>query len=393
MSFQLSHYPLFMGALIILSTINCASKPETALPGIPVAKTAKQEIEIPIGKSWEVEWERILFLAKKEGKIVIYGTFDPSVRTMIVKTLKEKFGLDAEIVVGRGAEMARKLLSERNAGIYNADVYVGGGNTIFNEFLPANILDPLEPLIFLPDIMDTKNWFNGEILFLDKEKRALVMFGFPSNPMVINTNLVRKDEIKSYEGMVNPKWKGLIVMLDPTTAGFGLNLFRTLAFKFLGLDYWREMIKQDLVIVGDQRQLVEFVARGKMAIGLAPSSGIVRNFQEAGAPIKRIVPPASASQSGLNAGSGIVAYINRAPHHNASRLFMNWLLGREGQTLYSKATTYQSRRLDVPTDHVAPEDIRQPGIKYFAEDDIEWMKTQPEHLKIAKEFFAPLLSR
>jgi ABC-type glycerol-3-phosphate transport system substrate-binding protein len=42
--------------------------------------------------------------------------------------------------------------------------------------------------------------------------------------------------------------------------------------------------------------------------------------------------------------------VKNPPHPNAAKVFINWLLSKEGQELYGKAMTQGSRRLDVNTE-------------------------------------------
>jgi ABC-type Fe3+ transport system substrate-binding protein len=65
-----------------------------------------------------------------------------------------------------------------------------------------------------------------------------------------------------------------------------------------------------------------------------------------------------------------VAPANRAPHPNAAKLYINWVLGQEAGTLFSRATGSPSLRLDVPTDHVESWLIPQPGWPITNTDDV-----------------------
>jgi len=61
-------------------------------------------------------------------------------------------------------------------------------------------------------------------------------------------------------------------------------------------------------------------------------------------------------------GTGTVALFNRAPHPNAAKVLVNWLLTQEGQVAVSKQTGYNSRRTDVPP--VSPSTVVEPGKTY-----------------------------
>ena len=79
--------------------------------------------------------------------------------------------------------------------------------------------------------------------------------------------------------------------------------------------------------------------------------------------------------------------VKKAPHPNAAKVFINWILSKEGQIFYSRALGVQSARLDVPTDFQDPLSVRQPGIKYFNASTEEVLLSEPEHRKIIIEIF------
>ncbi len=71
----------------------------------------------------------------------------------------------------------------------------------------------------------------------------------------------------------------------------------------------------------------------------------------------------------------VLALVNRAPHPNAARVYINWLLSKEGQTYFSKSQGYPSRRVDVPTEGLNPAYISVEG--YWAnltEDTVKFKR-------------------
>jgi ABC-type Fe3+ transport system substrate-binding protein len=57
-------------------------------------------------------------------------------------------------------------------------------------------------------------------------------------------------------------------------------------------------------------------------------------------------------------GSGGLSLVKNPPHPNAARVFLNWLLGKEGQEVFGQAMTQGTRRLDVETQW-----LRQHGVR------------------------------
>lgn len=373
-------------AVLYIAAISCSSKSpnqtapssEKLVPAVPAQTKA----------DWQSEWERITTGARKEGKLVLYTSGAGQLRAALTKILQDKFGIELEFSSGRGSEIVNKLLAERKAGIFYADVFVGGTTTFIDQLQPANIMERLEPQLLLPEVLDPKAWWNGQLPFVDKDKQLLALLAKPFLPFIVNGNLVKEEELRSYRDVLNPKWKGSIIMDDPTVAGSGLGTFAVLSYVLLNMDFYRQLARMDPVVTRDKRQLVEWVARGKSAIGFCPQEETLTEFKKAGAPLREVMP---VEGTYISSGGGNIAILLKAPHPNAARVFANWLLTKEGGTVYSQTTGNQSARSDVPTNHLQPATLRQPGTKYFNYIDEEFLKQKSEQVKAAIEIFSPLL--
>ena len=104
-----------------------------------------------------------------------------------------------------------------------------------------------------------------------------------------------------------------------------------------GEPFLRKLLQQDLFISRDQRQLGDALAKGKVAIALGVSFYTLEGFIVANLPVKELPTPKEGLPS--SNGSGVIGVVKNAPHPNAARLFVNWLLSKEGQELYVKAIT------------------------------------------------------
>lgn len=105
-------------------------------------------------EAWEVEWEKTLLEARREGKLTVYTSTGPGVRQGTSEAFKSKTGLEIEFIAGRGPAIIPKLFTERRAGLYLADLYIGGTTPIVNMLKPAEVLAPLKPYLFLPEVID-----------------------------------------------------------------------------------------------------------------------------------------------------------------------------------------------------------------------------------------------
>jgi ABC-type Fe3+ transport system substrate-binding protein len=72
------------------------------------------------------------------------------------------------------------------------------------------------------------------------------------------------------------------------------------------------------------------------------------------------------------------AWLDRSPHPNASKVFLNWLLSRDGQSaLQRDGGVADSLRLDIPKNDVRPMARRKEGAKYIVTWKEEWIDAEP----------------
>jgi ABC-type Fe3+ transport system substrate-binding protein len=122
-------------------------------------------------------------------------------------------------------------------------------------------------------------------------------------------------------------------------------------WKHKGEDYLKRLVTQDLQLSRDQRVMAESLAREKLAVTIGVSHYSYRSFVSAGLPVSPL--PIFKEGTYGTAGSGILAIIKNRPHPNATKVFVNWLLGKEGQEVWTKSMSQPTRRRDVDTEWTA----------------------------------------
>lgn len=371
-------------ALLVFAIIFLAC---SSVPAAPKIESAPAQGQKPVVSLEVSPWEKMLQAAKKEDTVSVVSGVGGQVRPLISDGFLKRHGIRVDFITGRGEELTQKIFTERRAGLYLEDVALFGATTTVNILKPANIMDPVEPVIMLPEVLDKKAWLGGDLQFVDKEHLFLA-YSFSVNvPIFINEDLVKKEEVTSYKDLLNPKWKGKIVMNDPTVTGSGNNWFGVVGLRIMGWDYMRELVKQEPVLARDQRLQVEWLVKGKYPVSITAKTDIVDEFRKAGANIIGILP---VEGNYTTVGGGTVGLIKNAPHPNAARIFINWLLTNEGQTLYARGYGSPSRRLDVPNEG-DPLKIPKPGIKLFNSEEEELILARPAQMKLAAEIFGPLI--
>lgn len=352
-------------ALTFLTLLNCAPKPA------PVVTEAKKAVEPAASPSeetgWEAEWEKILKGAKKERTVVVYGPAISEMRKAFIEEFQKDYpGIILEYTGMTGPQASAKIKAERRAGIYNQDIYIGGTTTVLLELRLFVI--PIKPFLILPDVKDPKVWLEGRLDFSDEAEEINLTFAIKATPEVIyNFDLVQPSEISSWWDLTKTKWKGKVIMRDPRTAGGGQAVASFWYFEpKLGLDYIKAFAANSPVFTRELRFHAESVARGKYNIGIAVDTTSVYEFKNLGMPIRYTEILKEGTY--ITASNGTVAVMDKAPHPDAASVFLNWLLGKKGQTVYTISSSLASRRVDVPTDHLIEEHRPpKPGVSYSAE--------------------------
>lgn len=375
---------LLFGIVWVLVMVSC--KPAEAPGPTPQpASTTPYVAKV----STESDWEKLVTEAKKEGSVVIYAGPIGAARGALMEAFREKYGIALDIASGRGEEMITKMDNERRAGIYYIDMSIHGMTTFFNLIKPKGYTVPIKPFLVLPEVLDTSKYRGGKLPMADEDGHLAVLVMASTPHMAINTEMVKPGEITTHTDLLNPKWKGKIASNDPSMTGASTEWF-TFVVKVLmgtekGIDFMKQLLKQELVITRDQRLLSEWVARGKYAIAIAPDKATTGEFMKAGAPIsfgdmKDPRPTSSAS--------GNIMVFDKIPHPNATKLFINWLLSKEGSEVFSKSFGHASTRLDVSTEWVDPILIPGPQDIILGED---YQLAKGEMRKLAAEIFREVI--
>jgi ABC-type Fe3+ transport system substrate-binding protein len=163
----------------------------------------------------------------------------------------------------------------------------------------------------------------------------------------VNTRLVKPaDEPKSYQDLLNPRWKGKIFLTNPRYATAPEE--QLLAFtkaKLLDENYFVRLYQNAIVGgPGGGDEAMDKLVRGEVAIaGFFPGATALKPMRN-GAPVKLLDLKEGHLSKPMRWG-----LIRNAPHPNAAKVYINWFLSKEGQTLVTKETGLESVRNDIPS--------------------------------------------
>ncbi len=234
----------------------------------------------------------------------------------------------------------------------------------------------MPPAFILPEVLDQSKWWKSKHHYTDAEGKYFFVFegAVRAADIAYNTNLVNPGEIESYWDLVDSKWKGKIIVPDPRDprvrgiSGSGLLLFYH--HPNLGPKFIRRLFgEMDVALSRDYRQMMDWLAVGKFGIYFFSRGADDAVAQ--GLPVNGFHPTQFKEGGVLTPIRGVIALLNRAPHPNAAKVFINWVLSREGQEVLQRISVAyspssgNSMGTDISKDVIPVEYRRIKGVKYL----------------------------
>ena len=348
-------------------------------------------------QGWQQEWEKTVAAAKIEGQLNVYMWSTTGV--LAAGVFQKRYpGIKVVGVAGRRGQIEQRILTERRAGKYLADVITHGVNPNATLFYPAKILAPVKPVLVLPEVLERSKWWRKKHYYADPERKYVFVYvGEPQyGSLSYNTKLVDPKTIKSPWDLLDPKWKGKMEARDISTPGPGSGAMR---FYYhhpkIGPEFIRRLyMEMDITLFRNPRQGPDWLINGKFHLCFF-CSGVTRAKRQ-GLPVDTM--GLMKEGAGLADKGHSIVMLDKAPHPNAAKVFINWFLSREGQTTFQDAygrsgnDVPNSLRLDVPKDKILPEDRRIEGVDYIELFNPEVIDMKPV-LKIYKKALADAKGR
>ena len=326
------------------------------------------------------DWWRVVEAAKKEGQLTVYISGYEAVLPFFEKEFPE---IKLTAVTARGNQLGQRLLSERRAEKYLADVVSSGANPNYQVFYPAKALAPIKAALILPEVVDQTKWYLNKHQYSDPESQYVFNYVGSATYGAVNYNskLVDIKEFKSYWDLLNSKWKGKIEARDIREAGPGAGNTRFFYYHSdLGPPFIRKLFgEMDATLFRDFRQGPDWLATGKFSICFFCDVDVLK---QQGLPVDTFGPRVFKEGGGLVQQFGTLSFVDRAPHPNAAKVFINWLLSRRGQIALQRSqanaeSPADSLRIDIPKEDVPFQSRRLDGVRYLDTGRPEWIEMKP----------------
>ena len=326
------------------------------------------------------EWPQILAGAKKEAKVVV-NTFPGDGYKRALKAFTTAYpDIKLEHTGLHSQDFAPRILQERQASLYTWDVVLIPTSTALQVLRPAGVWDPVKPAIVLPEAKDDAGWEGGFEKGFNLVKDKALVYGFVAargSAISVNTDMVKDEPIRGLTDLLNPKWKGKLLLPDVRVMGDSFWAM-TSARLNLGDDIIQKLfVDQEPVLSRDTRQIAEFIVRGRYPIALGVNPLLLGQFQKQGLG-KNLKYYHFPEMDTVNSSSSCLWLVNKAPHPNAAKVFINWILTKDAQAVWAKEVETNSRRVGVEPGN--PAFVAPKGAKLLqvdAEENLpEVVKTQ-----------------
>ena len=290
--------------------------------------------------SQDAAWAKVVEAGKKEGLLIVYSfSMIGDTGTKVSKAFFDKYGISVDIISGRGAEFLERVKTERRNGQVMASV-IDSSSTHLINMKKAGLLEGASDL---PALRDKTVWSVDPLIY--GADAHVIGARVQTYYSWVNTRVVPSgQEPGSYRDLLQPRWKGKLGVGDPRLSEGSYATFVTLLRRgLISVETVRELGQQNLQYYTGSNDGFRALIKGEIAAALGYTEINASGFIREGAPVKAV-----ALEEGSVVQLSSAALIKEGPKPNAARLFLNWLISQDGQSLYIKETGVASVRNDVP---------------------------------------------
>lgn len=324
-----------------------------AATGVPAAKPAEQAS--PAAKpgaavDYKAEMAKLYEAAKAEGTVSLYSSMNLDDAKVILPEFEKAFpGIKVQHIRATGEELQQRLTTEIKGGKVLADVYDTNTAQVF-PVVQDGLLEPYP----IPASQDIPANFRDEQGRWTTERVTTVMLAY-------NTDLVKADEApRTWDDLADPKWKGKIIMEPSDQEMFIALLKQKYSSEEQGLEVFRKIAANNPEPHAGHTQLADFLASGQGAVCMGCYGHHIVALKQKGAPVE------FSKQEGVLYGL-IFGLVKGAPHPNAAKLYLNWVMSPDGQAVLGAAGR-------------APVRPGTPISTPLMPDGIKWYTARPDYM-------------
>jgi iron(III) transport system substrate-binding protein len=276
--------------------------------------------------------------ARQEGKVVWYTSTPTATANKIAKLFETKTGVKVDMFRSGGSALVGRFRREVSSAVISVDVLTTSDPAAVAGMAKQGTFLPFKPTGFeqVPDVAKD-------------DQGAYVAHRLNVMTLAVRTDKLSASDIpRTWAALTDPKYKGMMVMGDPSFTALQLMEVATLSKK-LGWDYFEKLQKNDIMIVEGNEQVVAALKSGQRLIAVGVNDSYAKNARQDGYPIGSIHPT-----EGVFLIPSPTAVVKGSPHPNAAKLFADFVLSEEAQKLLTQDGGYAAR-MDIPPPSGSPE--------------------------------------
>ena len=276
--------------------------------------------------SWPVSSPKVIEGAKKEGRVVFWTAMNLIHTKQILSRFERKYPfVDTVLFHTGGGALGKRVLREDRAGNYPWDVILTRVES-YPPFMNRELLAPYhspETGMIPRDLKDKEGYWTAYFV-------TPLALGY-------STRLVNKEDVpNTYEDLLHPRWNGKKISIDTEAFALLAGLIKAWG-KQRAVSYLSKLAAQQMVLQRGNTLRTQLALAGEFPLVIASVTTIQR-YTSRGAPIDWVpLEPVPVQMNPIMLGA-------RAPHPNAAKLFIDFLLSGEGQRLLVKFQRIPVRR-------------------------------------------------
>jgi iron(III) transport system substrate-binding protein len=291
--------------------------------------------------------------AKAEGKVVWYTSTPIEQGQKIADAFQKEYGIKVEMFRSGGSAILRRFQQEMDAGRVAVDVLTHSEPAAANALSKKGLFVAFKAKNF-DKVADAAKDPTG--LFVGQRLNMMTHY-------LRSDKVAAADEPKTWNDLVDAKYKGKLVMPDPSFTSLQVSVVGTMA-KERGWGFYEKLRANDVMIVQGNQQVADTLKRGERLIAVGALDSYAADLKKEGHPIKTLYP-----SDGLFVIPSPTSVVKGSPSPNAAKLFAEFMIGDTVQKMFSAEGGY-SARTDIAAPQGSP-DLKTLKILAVDNDHIE----------------------
>lgn len=271
---------------------------------------------------------------KASGDLVIYCPHPLEFINPLVSEFESQTGIKVEVIAAGTGELLKRVESEQQNPL--GDIFWGGS------------LSTMKPQM---ELFENYQSVNEEFVQenMKNVEGPLTRFTDIPSVLMVNTDLIGDVEVKGYEDLLNPALKGKIAFADPSKSSSSYEHLINMLYAMGkgnpedGWDYVDKLCQNlDAKLLSGSSAVYKGVADGEYTVGLTFEEGGAKYVKD-GAPVKLVY-----MEEGVISKPDGVYIIKGAKNMDNAKEFIDFITGKDAQTIIVEQLNRRSVRTDVP---------------------------------------------